>query len=74
MGPYCKFCDRRCFVDPMIWGLLSTSQKRVLGDHGYPLLATCAAGQEHDRQKLGLDYSEIRKTLEAPDAQSRQAD
>lgn len=41
MGPYCKFCDHRCFV---------TDTKRP------GLLATCAAGKAHDLAKLGYCY------------------
>lgn len=45
MGPYCKFCDRRCFV------------LRVLRDARSMLLATCARGMEHDRQEIGEDHT-----------------
>lgn len=46
MGPYCNYCDQRCFVpDP----------KRS----GY-LLATCTKGMEHDRAVLGYDYTAAR--------------
>lgn len=45
MGPYCKFCDRRCFV------------LRVLNDKRTMLLATCQIGMEHDRQKCGQDHT-----------------
>lgn len=39
MGPYCKYCDMRCFV-PRI----------VPGREGPILLATCHGGMRHDRQ------------------------
>jgi hypothetical protein len=45
MGPYCKYCDRRCFVP------------RVLAGGRSMLLATCAAGMEWDRQKVGQDHT-----------------
>jgi hypothetical protein len=45
MGPYCNYCDKRCFVDNTRKG-------------GY-LLATCPKGQEHDKKVLGYCYSEI---------------
>lgn len=46
MGPYCQYCDMRCFVhDP----------KRS----GY-ILATCARGKDNDRAELGYDIDEAR--------------
>ena len=45
MGPYCNYCDKRCFVD----------NKRKPGH----LLATCYHGQEHDKDILGYCYREI---------------
>lgn len=45
MGPYCKFCDMRCFV------------LRVLDDGRSMLLATCSMGMEHDRKAVGQDHT-----------------
>jgi hypothetical protein len=45
MGPYCKFCDHRCFVP------------RVLRDGQHVLLATCPAGMAHDRDQVGEDHT-----------------
>jgi len=45
MGPYCNYCDKRCFVD----------NTRKSGH----LLATCYHGQAHDKQVLGYCYREI---------------
>lgn len=51
MGPYCNFCDRRCFVP------------RVMPDDatwmpGQPvILATCPKGAEHSRAKTGYDHT-----------------
>lgn len=44
MGPYCDFCDQRCFVD------------RVLRGGDRMLLATCPAGAAHDRKVCGEDH------------------
>lgn len=41
MGPYCSFCDRRCFVEREL-----PSGRRLL-------MATCKAGMEWDRQHTG---------------------
>ena len=51
MGPYCNFCQRRCFVmirddDPI--GLRQAYLRR-----GINLLATCQRGIEHDKQQVG---------------------
>lgn len=46
MGPYCQYCDKRCFVqDPK--------------DSGY-ILATCTKGMDNDRAKLGYDITAAR--------------
>ncbi len=45
MGPYCKFCDRRCFV------------LRTLKDGRSMLLATCPSGMEYDRAHCGEDHT-----------------
>lgn len=44
MGPYCRYCDRRCFLERIVDG-------RTI------LLATCEAGMEHDRQSCGQDHT-----------------
>lgn len=53
MGPYCDFCDRRCFV-------LRVRPEGVDGPAawtGVLLMATCQAGAAHDRAKTGHDYT-----------------
>jgi len=50
MGPYCNFCGRRCFVhNPM---------------RGGHLLATCKAGQELDKERLGYCWDEVKDSPE----------
>lgn len=45
MGPYCLYCDFRCFV------------YRVLPDRSWAgLMATCQSGMERDLIELGYDY------------------
>lgn len=46
MGPYCNFCDRRCFVERHLPFTTATL-----------LMATCQAGMAHDRAKTGHDYT-----------------
>jgi hypothetical protein len=45
VGPYCRFCGRRCFV------------YRVLADGRGMLLATCAEGMDWDRQQCGQAHT-----------------
>jgi len=45
MGPYCRYCEHRCFV------------LRCLPDTGRQLLmATCPAGEDHDQIMTGYTY------------------
>ena len=44
MGPYCQFCDHRCFVERIVNG-------RTV------LMATCRSGMDHDRKQTGLDHT-----------------
>jgi hypothetical protein len=46
MGPYCKFCDQRCFVP-------NPRESRIT------IIATCPEGQAHDKAKLGYNYAEV---------------
>lgn len=49
MGPYCKFCDRRCFVP-----VPATAPAWVLQAYGrFSLAATCPRGKEFDREQVG---------------------
>lgn len=49
MGPYCKFCDRRCFV---------YRQVIVGGEVIWAgAMATCPKGRAHDRARLGVDIA-----------------
>lgn len=57
MGPYCRYCDRRCFVDDPAGGPV--------------ILATCPAGRAHDLEAGGYDigracaYAEALRTFAA---------
>lgn len=51
MGPYCKFCDQRCFV------LRDLPGPRV-GRWFDVLMATCEKGKAADRERFGLDYTQ----------------
>jgi len=49
MGPYCQFCDHRCFVHN------PRSEPRAT------IIATCARGQVHDLKHLGYNYRTIQR-------------
>jgi hypothetical protein len=51
MGPYCRFCDHRCFVERK----LPADAKWMPGES--VILATCDLGSAHDRMVIGYDYS-----------------
>lgn len=42
MGPYCMYCDHRCFV-----------LREVPGASRQVLMATCRAGRDHDQIRTG---------------------
>ena len=50
MGPYCQYCDRRCFVERRI-----VVGGEIVWDG---IMATCPRGRERDRQVLGQDFRE----------------
>jgi len=66
MGPYCKYCDTRCFTP--IPSVVFERMKK-LNEEGASLgripdiMATCARGQQHDKEACGFCYDD-RKTLE----------
>ena len=45
MGPYCQFCDQRCFVE------------RQLPSGLHLLMATCQRGMAWDRDHCGYDHT-----------------
>jgi len=54
MGPYCHFCDQRCFV-PIHTGWPEEVWKRYGTS---TIAATCAAGQRFEKEKLGVCYAD----------------
>ena len=60
MGPYCKFCNQRCFVHmPM------TTPKHILKAYGTStIIATCSGGQKFEKDKVGYCYDDIKAIAE----------
>ncbi len=55
MGPYCQFCNQRCFV-PFPEG----TPARVLKAYTTStIIATCQAGQAFERERVGYCYDDI---------------
>lgn len=56
MGPYCRFCDHRCFVERIVPG--EHAPNTLLGaTAGHLLMATCPAGMANDRELTGHDHT-----------------
>lgn len=55
MGPYCHYCNHRCFA--YIPGDLPQS---LLSKYGAATItATCSDGQRFEREHLGVSYADI---------------
>lgn len=59
MGPYCKFCDHRCFRYMPL-----QTPKHILDAYtnqcgSIPIIATCSMGQAFEREKLGYCSDDI---------------
>ena len=55
MGPYCKFCNNRCFT-PIPAG----TPDRIVKVFNCDIIATCAAGQEFEKKKIGYCYADVK--------------
>ena len=57
MGPYCQFCDNRCFVH-----FPNDTPKSILKAYGtVNIIATCPAGQAFEKKRVGYCYDDIRR-------------
>jgi hypothetical protein len=60
MGPYCKFCNQRCFTH-----MPDTTPPHILKAYrdgmggGIPIIATCPSGMQFERDKFGYCYQDI---------------
>ena len=70
MGPYCKFCERRCFVhlSPNVEKLTDKKLKDDIYEaYGKAsIIATCSKGQEFEQNKLGWNYDKIVALTQIP--------
>jgi len=59
MGPYCRFCDQRCFVHmPM-----ETPAHIVKAYGNSTIIATCRAGQAFEKEQVGYCYEDIQMAI-----------
>jgi hypothetical protein len=59
MGPYCKFCGRRCFVY-----LPNETPAHILKAYGTSnIIATCHEGQQFEREKVGYCHDDIQAAI-----------
>ena len=55
MGPYCKFCNTRCFVP-----LTASTPEHIQKAYGNnSIAATCKQGQAFEKEKIGYCYQDI---------------
>ena len=61
MGPYCKFCGRRCFLF-----FPDETPKHILEAYGRTttIIATCAEGQKFEKAIIGYCYDDIIEEIE----------
>lgn len=63
MGPYCKFCDRRCFIP-----LPELTPKEALEAYGRAtIIATCKEGQEYEKRLTGWCLDDVQAAIKAKD-------
>lgn len=61
MGPYCIFCQNRCFVH-----FPEGTPQHILDAYGTSTtIATCQQGQEFEKKKVGYCYDDILIEIEA---------
>jgi hypothetical protein len=60
MGPYCKFCNHRCFTHmPEETPEHIVEAYRTFMGGSVPIIATCPAGQQFEKQRIGYCYDDI---------------
>ena len=54
MGPYCNFCNQRCFVH-----LINAPAEAIEAYGTSSIIATCRAGQRFEKDRVGWCYADI---------------
>ena len=64
MGPYCTFCANRCFVPlPM-----ATPPEALKAYGTATIIATCPAGQQFEKARVGWCYDDIQAAIAEQEA------
>lgn len=66
MGPYCRFCDHRCFTRMPTETPAHIVQAYVRRVGALPIIATCPQGQAHERETVGYCYDDIQVAILQP--------
>ncbi len=63
MGPYCRYCDQRCFIHPSyvaerlpkeLLEKLRAYSRHKFGFVDIPMLASCPKGKAFDKEEMGV--------------------
>jgi hypothetical protein len=69
MGPYCKFCNNRCFVH-----IPEGTPQEAIDAYGInTIVATCQGGQAFEKQRIGWNYDRIMQAIDGLDAEGQAA-
>lgn len=61
MGPYCRYCDHRCFVERILPADAHDARGKPSPYAGMTFnMATCVRGMEQDRRATGYDHTTAR--------------
>jgi hypothetical protein len=70
MGPYCNYCGSRCF-EPIPIG----TPGHILKAYGFStIVATCKAGQEFEKNRIGYCYDDILQILSREENPPKRSD
>lgn len=61
MGPYCRFCNNRCFVLCPDHANQKIKEAYTDSKGGIKLMATCKEGQAFEKTKTGWCFSDTKK-------------
>jgi hypothetical protein len=61
MGPYCNYCDQRCFVYLPALGSMPPEMRKAYRNHRHiDIIATCPGGQALEKKEIGYSYDDIK--------------
>lgn len=60
MGPYCNYCNQRCFVRLPILVSLPLAMRKAYREHHIDIIATCHGGQVFEKARIGYCYGNIK--------------